>query len=144
MRPASDVGSLVNFSEEFSLELENSTEPDEIAAKLARTGHHATRLYDALVSAAEWLAKQESSDKRKLIFVFSEGDDNASQTSLPETIAALQRALIPVIVVAPSVVEHQPQGKNLGQLATRTGGHVYFLHQNKDFDFVLIKRDLAR
>jgi len=37
VRPASDVGSLVNFSEEFSLELENSTEPDEIAAKLART-----------------------------------------------------------------------------------------------------------
>jgi len=80
-----------------------------------------TRLYDALVSAAEWLAKQESSDKRKLIFVFSDGDDNASQTSLPETIAALQRAEIPVIVVAPSVVEHKPQGKNLSQLATRTG-----------------------
>jgi len=53
VRPASDVGSLVNFSEEFSLELENSTEPDEIAAKLASTGHHAKRLYDALVSAAE-------------------------------------------------------------------------------------------
>ena len=135
---------MVNFSEEFSLEVENSTEPDEIAAKLARTGHHATRLYDALVSAAEWLAKQESSDKRKLIFVFFDGDDNASQTSLPETIAALQRAQISVIVVAPSVVEHKPQGKNLRQFATRTGGHAYFLHQNKDFDFVLIKRDLAR
>ena len=144
MRPASDVGSLVNFSEEFSLELENSTEPDEIAAKLARTGHHTTRLYDALVSAAEWRAKQKSSDKRKWIFVFSDGDDNASQTSLPETIAALQKAEPPVIVVAPSVVEHKPQGKNLRQLATRTGGQAYFLHQNKDFDFVLIKRDLAR
>ena len=91
VRPASDVGSLVNFSEELSLELENSTEPDEIAAKLARTGHHTTRLYDALVSAAEWRAKQKSSDKRKWIFVFSDGDDNASQTTLPETIAALQK-----------------------------------------------------
>jgi len=47
-------------------------------------------------------------------------------------------------VVAPSVVEHKPQGKNLRQLATRTGGQAYFLHQNKDFDFVLIKGDLAR
>jgi len=45
-----------------------------------------------------------------LIFVFSDGDDNASQTSLPETIAALQRAEIPVIVVAPSVAEHKLQG----------------------------------
>ena len=47
-------------------------------------------------------------------------------------------------MVAPSVVEHKPQGKNLRQLATRTGGQAYFLHQNKDFDFVLIKGDLAR
>jgi len=91
---------LINFSEEFPREVENSTDPDEMTAKLARTGHHATRLYDALVSAAQWLAKQESSDKRKLIFAFSDGDHNASQTSLPETIAALQRAQIPVIVVA--------------------------------------------
>jgi Mg-chelatase subunit ChlD len=73
----------------------NSTEPDEIAAKLARTGHHATRLYDALVSAAEWLAKQESSDKRKLIFVFSDGDDNASQTSLPETMRPCKERKFP-------------------------------------------------
>src|SRR5260370_7477736 len=87
----------------------NSTEPDEIAAKLARTGHHATRLYDALVSAAEWLAKQESSDKRKLIFEFSEGDDNPSQTSLPETIEALQKTVIPTIVLAPSLLKHTPQ-----------------------------------
>ena len=100
-------------------------------------GHHGTRLYDALVSSAEWLAKQ-SPDERKFIFVFSDGDDNASQSSLPETIAALQRTQIPVIVVAPSVVEHKPQGKNLRQLATRTGGHAYFLQQNKDFDFTLM------
>jgi Mg-chelatase subunit ChlD len=144
VKPGSDVGSLVNFGEDFLLEVENSTDPAEIAAKLARPGHHGTRLYDALVSSAEWLAKQESSDKLKLIFVFSDGDDNASQTSLPQTIAALQRTQIPVIVVAPSVIEHKPQGKNLKQLATRTGGHAYFLQQNKDFDFTLIKRDLAR
>jgi Ca-activated chloride channel homolog len=143
VKPGSDDGSLVNFDEDFPLEVENSTDPDEIAVKLARTGHHGIRLYDALVSSAEGLAKQ-SPDERKFIFVFSDGDDNASQSSLPETIAALQRTQIPVIVVAPSVVEHKPQGKNLRQLATRTGGHAYFLQQNKDFDFTLIRRALAR
>jgi hypothetical protein len=84
VRPSSDIGTLVNFSEEFSLDVENSTNPDDIVAKLVRRGHYATALYQALVSAAQWLAKQESSDRHKIIFVFSDGDDNASQISVED------------------------------------------------------------
>jgi Mg-chelatase subunit ChlD len=144
VRPGTDLGSLVNFNEHFPLDVENSTNPDEIPAKLARHGRQGTRLYDALIATADWLAKQESPDKRKLIFVFSDGDDDASQLNLQETIASAQRAQIPIIVIAPSAVEHKRPGKALKRLATRTGGHVYFLHENKSFDFALINRDLGR
>jgi hypothetical protein len=75
----------------FPLDVENSTDPEEIAAKLERRGRQGTRMYDAVVAAADWLAKQEPSDKRKVIFVFSDGDDNASQISLQGAIAAVQR-----------------------------------------------------
>jgi len=68
--PGSDLGSVVNFSEEFWLEVENSTDPDELVAKLIHQGRHATKLYEAVVEAPRWLSKQESSDKRKIIFVF--------------------------------------------------------------------------
>jgi hypothetical protein len=144
VNPGSDVGTLVNFSEEFWLDAENSTNPDDIAAKLVRRGHHATALYQAVVSAAQWLAKQESSDRHKIIFVFSDGDDNASQISLEDTIAAVHRVHIPVSVIAPSAVEHKRPGKAMKQLANATGGHVYFVHHSDNFDFGALKRDLTR
>jgi hypothetical protein len=142
--PGSDVGSLVNFSEEFSFEVENSTNPDAIVAKLVRQGHHATALYQAVVSAARWLDEQQSSDSRKIVFVFSDGDDNASQISLQDAIAAIQMVHISVCVIAPSVVEHKRQGKAMKQLASATGGHAYFIPDTDRFDFAPIKRELGR
>ncbi len=144
VKPGSDVGSLVNFNEEFPLAVENSTDPDEIANKLERRGRQGTRLFDALIAAADWLAKQDSPDKRKVIFVFSDGDDDASYASLQETIAALQRAQIPVVIVTTSAVERKLPGKAMKKLATATGGHVYFLREKKTFDFALISHDLGR
>jgi len=141
--PGSDLGSVVNFSEEYWLEVENSTDPDDLVAKLIHQGRHGTKLYEAVVEAAGWLSKQETSDKRKIIFVFSDGDDNASQISLQDAITTVQSLHIPVVVVAPSVVEHKKPGKDMKQLANATGGHAYFVRGNS-LDFALIKRDLAR
>lgn len=142
--PGSDIGSLVNFSQESYLDVENSTDPDAIVAKLVHQGRHGTALYEAVVAAARWLAKQQSSDTRKMIFVFSDGDDNASQMSLQSTIAAIQKAQIPVCIVAPSVVEHKQQGKAIKQLANATGGHAYFVPNRDSFDFAALKRELTR
>jgi Ca-activated chloride channel homolog len=142
--PGSDVGSLVNFSQEFFLDVENSTNPDHIAAKLIREGRHATALYEAVVAAARWLDKQEASDRRKVIIMFSDGDDNASQMSLQETIGAVQKVHIPVFVIAPTVVEHKRQGKAMKELANATGGQVYFVPNSHSFDSALFKHDLAR
>ena len=144
VRPGSDVGSLVNFSEEFYLDVENSTDPERVAAKLVRQGHHATALYKAVVLAAEWLAKQEPSDGQKVIFVFSDGDDNASQISLQKVIGTAQGLHIPVSVIAPSVVERKSPGKNMKQLANSTGGHAYFIRGNESLNSAALKRDLAR
>jgi len=142
--PGSDVGSLVNFNVEPSLDVENSTDPDSIVAKLARQGHEGSGLYGAVISSIRWVSKQESSDRRKMVFVFSDGEDNSSPVNLQGAIAAVQGMHIPVYVVAPSVVEHKRQGKALKQLAKATGGQAYFVHKGDRFDFALLKRDLAR
>jgi hypothetical protein len=141
--PGSDLGSLVNFSEEFWLEVENSTDPDELVAKLIHQGRHGTKLYEAVVEAARWLSKQEPSDKRKIIFVFSDGDDDASQISLQDAITTVQSLHTPVVVITPSVVERKKPGKDMKQLANATGGHAYFV-RGYSLDFALLKRDLAR
>jgi Mg-chelatase subunit ChlD len=144
--PGADIGSLVNFGDEVYIDVQNSHDPDEIAAKLVRRGAGATRMYDAVVSAAKWLAKQpSSSSQRKLMFLFSDGDDNGSKSNLREAAEALQRGRIPIFVIAPSSVESKKEGEYLRQLAREAGGRAYFLPRNTEqtsFDF--IKRDLAR
>jgi hypothetical protein len=83
-------------------------------------------------------------DTRKAIFLFSDGDDNASLTSLQGIIVAVQAVHIPVFVIAPSSVEHKRQGKDLDKIASATGGHVYFAPKTDSFNFAARKRDLGR
>ncbi len=144
--PGSDVGSLVNFSDNGSIFLgvANSTQPHDIAKKLVREGRGGTAVYDSVVSAATWLSKQESSDRRKMVFLFSDGDDDASSMSLKDAIKTVQVISIPVFVIAPSSVEDKRSGKNMKQFADATGGHAYFVDGNSGFDFALLKHDLAR
>ena len=70
--PGSDVGSLRNFSdvypnEDFSFNVENSTNPDDIAAMLVHQGRGGTSVGDAVILAARWLAKEDSFGKQKML-----------------------------------------------------------------------------
>jgi hypothetical protein len=144
VRPGTDIGSLVNFGENFYLDVENSTKPDDIKTKLIREGHGGTRAFDALVAAANWLEKDQFPNSRKAIFLFSDGDDNASQWGLQKTITSVQAVHIPVFVIAPAAVEHKRQGNDMAKLASATGGHVYFVSKADTYDFTALKRDLGR
>jgi hypothetical protein len=142
--PGLDVGSLVNFSDEVFLDVVNSTNPGDIANKLVSRGRGGTAVYESIVSSVRWLSKQKSPDRRKVVFVFSDGADDASQMSLKDAIKAVQTMHIPVFVIVPSVVEHKSSGKNMKQLAVASGGQAYFVDDSSGFDFGLLKRDLDR
>jgi len=143
VRSGKDVGTLVNFDEDFSIAVENSNQPDDISAKLTRQGSHGTRFWEAVVWAEEWLAKQEPSGRKKVIFVFSDGDDNASQTPWEDIYAKLQKLHIPVFIVAPSVVEHKKPGKRIAQMVSATAGAAYFVGKG-NLDFARLKHDLGQ
>ena len=144
VRPGTDVGSLVNFGEKSYLDVQNSNEPVVLKAKLIHEGHGGTRAWDAVVAAANWLDKYQFPDSRKAIFLFSDGDDNGSQWPLQKVITSVQAVHVPVFVIAPAVVEHKKQGKDLRQLASETGGHVYFVSKTNTCDFKALKQDLGR
>jgi len=144
VRSGTDIGSLVNFGENFYLDVQNSTKPADIKAKLIREGRGGTSTFDAVVAAANWLDKYQFRDSRKAIFLFSDGDDNASKWPLQKTITSVQAVHIPIFVIAPAVVEHKKQGKDLGKLASATGGHVYFVSKADSYDFAALKHDLGR
>lgn len=142
----SDVGSLVNFGQEVYIDVQNENNPQKLAAKLERTGRSGTPMHDAVVSAAKWLAKQSAvADCRKVMFLFGDGEDNTSRSNLDQATEALQRTGIPIFIVAPSSVETKKQGERLRQLASRSGGRVYFLPlDTRPVGFDSLKRDLAQ
>jgi hypothetical protein len=144
VRPGMDIGSLVNFDGDFFLDMQDSKKPADIKAKLIREGHGPTRTFDAVASAADWLDKHQFPDSRKAIFLFSDGDDNASQWGLQQTITSIQASHIPIFVIAPTGIEHKKQGRDMVKLARATGGHVYFVPTADTYDFAALKHDLGR
>lgn len=144
--PGTDVGSLVNFGDDVFLDVVNETDPRRIAAHLTRHGVGATRMFDAVVAGAKWLQKQTlKANSRKIMLLFSDGDDNGSRTTLQQAVETLQAARIPIFVIAPSSIETKKQGQVLRQLSGETGGIAYFLpRKTKQIDFEFIKHDLAQ
>jgi hypothetical protein len=141
-----DIGSSVNFSDAYYLDVANETDPRKIVTSLARTGRSGTSLYDAVIATAKYLAQQTvSTEYRKVIFLFCDGEDNKSVSSFNQVAEVLQTGAIPIFIVAPSRVESKSQGKSLRKLATQTGGRAYFLPQNtSQVSFEFLKRDLAQ
>lgn len=145
VKPGTDVGSLVNFADNFFLDVQNSTDPNNIKAKIIHDQRGGTRVFDTVAAAAAYLDKYQLPDSKRAIFLFSDGDDNASMWPLTKAITRVQAVHIPVFVIAPQTVEYKRQGKNLDTLAAATRGHAYFVPKKAgSFDFADLKRDLGR
>lgn len=142
----SDIGTLVNFGDDVYLDIQNEKDPLKLTDKLVRNGVGGTKLYDAVVSAGKWLAKQPvNPEHRKVMFLFCDGQDNTSKSRLSEAIDTLQRATISIFIIAPSSVETKKDGEKLRQLSRETGGRVYFLPRDtKRVEFTSLKQDLTQ
>lgn len=142
----SDTGSLVNFGDKVYIDVQNSTDPDEIAAKLESTGGSETRMYEAVVSSARWLATQAAgTDQRKVMFLLSDGEDKGSESNLKGATEALQRFRIPIFIIAPSSVKSKKEGAILRQLASESGGRAYFLQpETRPTNFDFLNRELRQ
>ena len=140
-----DTGSLANFSEEISIDVQSQKNPQQLAAKLERNGKGVgVGLYDSVISTAKWLAKQPVEfDSRKVIFVVCNGTDTVSTHRIAQAIETLQRAAIPVFVIAPATTGSNTQGDNLRKLARETGGAAYFVSQDAKPALDSIQNDLT-
>ncbi len=85
-----------------------------------------TALYDALIRAAKTLAS--NAPARRVLLLFSDGEDNYSRATLAEAIAALQRWNIVVysVTVHSSRLEY-PGDRVLRRIAWATGGRALLL-----------------
>jgi hypothetical protein len=140
-----DIGSLINFSDEYFLDVSDQKDPQQLAAKLMndRSG---SAMYDAVVATADHLArKPDIAGYRKVMFLFCDGEDTLSALTFNQATERVQREGIPLFIFAPSAVKKKTQGKNLSKFALELGGRIYFLPENtKTVSFDAVKQDLAR
>src|SRR5262249_9351703 len=85
-----------------------------------------TALYDAVVASADELLK--SPLQRKVLFVVTDGEDDASQESLEEAVQKLQRESGPVVYAIGLLGEEKNRRarRALETMADRTGGIAFF------------------
>jgi Ca-activated chloride channel family protein len=107
-----------------------------------------TALFDAIYSACFYdFGKAEHQASGNFILVFTDGEDNASQTSLQEVETVCQHSNTSVYAFHPEPVPGDISSgpPNLAELARQTGGRVFHLDESApgiDSDLRTIEADL--
>ena len=118
---------VVNFNDEYYLDQDFTSDIGKLQTALehveARGG---TALYDAIVASADYLSK--ATLQRKVIFVVTDGEDDASQESLEQAVQRLQQENGPTVYAIGLLGEEKSRRakRALEILADRTGGIAFF------------------
>lgn len=146
VQPGRDRGWLVLFNDRVYLGQE-SQDPQAVMKAIARAwSHGGTALYDAMVTCADRMWKSAPGLGLHTVFIFSDGQDNASHTNRDSTVSALLRSGLRVYAVGQQTKEPNSKGPRvLKQFAERTGGKVYFPSKEEDVNKSVadIANDLA-
>ena len=120
---------VVNFNDEYYLDQDftnNLLRLKEALEKIDARG--GTALYDALVASAEHL-KRNARLEKKVLFVVTDGEDNASNETLEQAVKQLQEENGPSVYAIGILgdEEHPKRAKRaLEIVAQRTGGIAFF------------------
>jgi VWFA-related protein len=120
---------VVNFNDEQYLDQDftnNLLKLKEALEKIDARG--GTALYDAIVASADHL-KQNARLEKKIIFVVTDGEDNASNETLEQAVRQLQQENGPSVYAIGILgdEEHPKRAKKaLEIIAQRTGGIAFF------------------
>jgi len=118
---------VVNFNDEYYLDQPFTSNlkllRDALEKVEARGG---TALYDAIVASADYEKKQARLQK-KVLFVVTDGEDNASQETLEKAVRRLQEENGPTVYAIGLLGEERARRarRALETIAERTGGMVF-------------------
>jgi Ca-activated chloride channel family protein len=125
----SDEVCIVNFNDEYYLDQDFTSNIKKLKEGLEKIeSRGGTALYDAVVATADHLKKNAKLDK-KVIFVVTDGEDNASTESLEQAIRRLQAENGPTVysIGILGEEEHPRRAKRALQIMSeRTGGIAFF------------------
>jgi Ca-activated chloride channel family protein len=125
---ARDEVIIVNFNDEEFLDQDFTSDIGKLKEALGRYDTRGgTALYDAVDGAAEHLKRNARLDK-KVVFVVTDGEDNASRDSLEQAAQALQQEGGPTVYAIGLLggEKERRARRALQILAERTGGIAFF------------------
>jgi VWFA-related protein len=119
---------VVNFNDEYYLDQDFTSDIRKLQSALEKVeSRGGTALYDAVV--ASWTdALAHSPLQRRVLFVVTDGEDDASQLSLEQAMHTLQQENGPVVYTIGLLGEEKSRKakRALQLLADRTGGIAFF------------------
>jgi VWFA-related protein len=101
-----------------------------------------TPLFDAIEVAAKYISEVPTAEGRAALVVFSDGEDTISRGSLPQAIAAAQKAGVPVYAVDLNSNTATGGSSVLRTLARATGGLTFSVKQETSAVLASILDDL--
>jgi len=134
---------VVNFSDEYYLDQEFTGDVKKLQAALEHVeSRGGTALFDAVIASADYLIK--SPLQRKVLFVVTDGEDDASQYNLEQAVQRLQQENGPTVYSIGLLGEEKQRKakKALEVIADRTGGMSFFPPTLDQVDE--ISRNIAR
>ena len=124
----SDEVFVVNFNDEYYLDQDFTSNINKLKEALEKIeARGGTALYDAVVASSDWLKKAKL--EKKVLFVVTDGEDNASGQSLEQTVRRLQVDNGPTIYAIGILgdEEHPKRARRALQvMSERTGGIAFF------------------
>jgi len=125
---AQDQVFIVNFNDEYYLDQDFTADLNKLREALEKVETRGgTALYDAVVASGEHLKKNGKLEK-KVLFVVTDGEDNASRESLEQAVKRLQEENGPTVYAIGLLGEERQRRakKALQLMAERTGGISFF------------------
>jgi VWFA-related protein len=127
-----DEAFIVNFSDEAFLDQDFTSNVDLLKQGLSHIDSQGgTALYDAVIAAADHLAKQATHPKQ-VILIITDGEDNSSSATLAEIVRRIQDLNGPIVYSIGLLYDESNHGqgrqarKALQTLSDQTGGLAFF------------------
>ncbi len=128
-----DESFVVNFSDEAYIDQDFTSSIPKLREGLSHIDSKGgTALYDAIMASADYLTKNGKRSKQVLLVV-TDGEDNASSTTLEETVRRIQDLQGPVVYCIGLLYDDEGGGREthrarraLELLASETGGLAFF------------------
>src|SRR5271156_6733406 len=118
---------VVNFNDEYYLDQDFTSNINKLREALEKVeARGGTALYDAIVASSVYM-RDRAKLQKKVLFVVTDGEDNASRNSLEETVRKLQEENGPTVYAIGLLGEEKARRarRALETIAQRTGGIAY-------------------